>query len=66
MYSYDWITLVTLGLDRWQQQRNRKPGYQIELEEVEARHRLQHQGKIKKLTPPTAVLPRAPTASKTC
>ncbi|WP_216822464.1 hypothetical protein [Pseudophaeobacter sp. EL27] len=46
MYSYDWITLVTLGLDRWQQDHPmavsrtgaHKPAYLIELEAARQRH----------------------------
>lgn len=33
MYSYDWIVLVTLGLDRWEQERPPGP-HEIELREA--------------------------------
>lgn len=37
MYSYDWIVLVTQGLDRWAQARPPAP-HEIELREARARH----------------------------
>lgn len=37
MYSYDWIVLVTRGLDRWAAERQPKP-HEIELREALARH----------------------------
>ncbi|KUP93742.1 hypothetical protein TRIHO_13920 [Tritonibacter horizontis] len=34
MLSYDWIVLISLGLDRWQAPRPPRSGYEIEQEEV--------------------------------
>jgi hypothetical protein len=43
MYSYDWIVLVTLGLDRWTQTRpsrhHRQATHEIEFEAAQQRHR---------------------------
>lgn len=43
MYSYDWIVLVTLGLDRWRQTRqlphHRQAAHEIEFEAAQQRHR---------------------------
>lgn len=37
MYSYDWIVLVTLGLDRWERER-RPSAHEIEFREARQRH----------------------------
>jgi hypothetical protein len=43
MYSYDWIVLVTMGLDRWAQTRqrpaHRQATHEIEFEAAHQRHR---------------------------
>jgi hypothetical protein len=43
MYSYDWIVLVTMGLDRWAQTRHtpahRQATHEIEFEAAQQRHR---------------------------
>ncbi len=43
MYSYDWIVLVTMGLDRCEQTRqtpaHRQATHEIEFEAAELRHR---------------------------
>ena len=44
MYSYDWIVLVTLGLDRWQAERQPGP-HEIELREARRRHQAGKQAK---------------------
>jgi len=36
MYSYDWIVMITLGLDRWEQDRRPSP-HEIELREIRKR-----------------------------
>ncbi len=42
MYSYDWIVLVTLGLERWKQTRqtppHRQATHEIEFEAAQQRH----------------------------
>ncbi|WP_417672621.1 hypothetical protein [Pseudodonghicola sp.] len=37
MYSYDWIVMVTLGLDRWEKDR-RPSSHEIELREIRKLH----------------------------
>ena len=41
MCSYDWIVLVTLGLDRWEQARRPAP-HEIELREIRKLHAAEH------------------------
>lgn len=62
MYSYDWITLVTLGLDRWQQDRHNKTGHQIELEEAAERHRQAQKNKPIEATQPKPLRAANPRA----
>ena len=41
MLSYDWIVLITLGLDRWENQRRPLAPHEIELEAARRRHETQ-------------------------
>lgn len=41
MLSYDWIVLITLGLDRWENQRRPLAPHEIELEAARRRHQAQ-------------------------
>lgn len=38
MLSYDWIVMITLGLDRWDSQRHPPARHKIEREEARKRH----------------------------
>ncbi len=41
MLSYDWIVLITLGLDRWENQRRPLATHEIELEAARSRQEAQ-------------------------
>lgn len=41
MLSYDWIVLITLGLDRWENQRRPLAPHEIELEAARRRYQAQ-------------------------
>lgn len=45
MLSYDWIVLITLGLDRWESQRRPLAPHEIELEAARRRHETQQAAK---------------------
>ncbi|CUH98736.1 hypothetical protein PHA8399_00851 [Leisingera aquaemixtae] len=45
MLSYDWIVLITLGLDRWEHQRRPLAPHEIELEAARRRHTAQQAAK---------------------
>lgn len=38
MLSYDWIVMITLGLDRWDSQRTTPAPYEIDREEARKRY----------------------------
>lgn len=41
MLTYDWIVLITLGLDRWEGQRHPLAPHEIEREDARRRHEAQ-------------------------
>lgn len=45
MLSYDWIVLITLGLDRWENQRRPLAPHEIEREQARMRHEAQQAAK---------------------
>lgn len=68
MYSYDWITLVTLGLDRWKQDRHPAPqpnaGYMVELDAARDRHLAQLKLQSQMLASEQPEIRRRPTLLK--
>lgn len=45
MLSYDWIVLITLGMDRWEAQRRPLAPHEIEREQARRRHETQQAAK---------------------
>lgn len=54
MLSYDWIVMITLGLDRWDSQRNPPAPHEIEREEARKRH----EARFAAMTPAPSLLER--------